>query len=509
MSNWSSGYSETEYTYGYYPELCPLRATFALTAHGLNAPNITNACELGFGQGISVNVHAAASGINWTGNDFLPAQAAFARGLAAGLSNTPNLTDDSFEELLRRDDIPDFEYIGLHGVWSWVSDENREIITEFIRQKLVPGGIAYLGYNSLPGWSGFAPARHLMVEHANAFSTNISDYREKVAGSINFLKKLSEIDPKYGSAHPEFAQRLSAIEAQDATYLQHEYFNVDWHLAYFSEVAKSLKEAKLDFACSADYVDHIDFLNLTSEQQTFLGSISNREFKETARDFILNTQFRRDYWVKGLRLLSNSEREKALSEYSVVLGRPSEVVELKIKGKLIEADLNHDVYKPLIRALEGFKPVKIGDLRTTLSDLSFAQIIQAVTVLISSGSIFLANPLNIIESRTPDCKSLNSELRRLSVGSGSIKHLSSPVNGGGIPVDRTHQLFLQAIEKGAQEHPQILAEGVWQIFKEQGQKIVKDGEILESDEDNLIELVAIAKDFIALHLPAYRALKVI
>ena len=86
-----------------------------------------------------------------------------------------------------------------------------------------------------------------MVEHANAVGTNISDYREKVAGSINFLKKLSEIDPKYASAHPEFAQRLSAIEAQDATYLQHEYFNMDWHLAYFSEVAKSSDEAKARF----------------------------------------------------------------------------------------------------------------------------------------------------------------------------------------------------------------------------------------------------------------------
>ena len=76
-------------------------------------------------------------------------------------------------------------------------------------------------------------------------------------------------------------------------------------------------------------------------------------------------------------------------------------------------------------------------------------------------------------------------------------------------MDRTHQLFLQAIENGAQEHPQILAEDVWRIFKEQGQKIVKDGGILDSDEENLAELVAIAKDFISLHLPAYRALKVI
>ena len=62
MNDWTSGYvADIGYTYGYYPELNPQRVKLAFLKAGLVAPNIRTACELGFGQGISTNIHAAAS----------------------------------------------------------------------------------------------------------------------------------------------------------------------------------------------------------------------------------------------------------------------------------------------------------------------------------------------------------------------------------------------------------------------------------------------------------------
>ena len=66
MTTWSEGYvADIGYTHGYYTELNPLRSRFALIKAGLKPPSIRNACELGFGQGVSVNIHAAASGTAW------------------------------------------------------------------------------------------------------------------------------------------------------------------------------------------------------------------------------------------------------------------------------------------------------------------------------------------------------------------------------------------------------------------------------------------------------------
>lgn len=64
MSDWTAGYvAEIDYTYGYYTELNPQRIELALIHQGIKPPKIENACELGFGQGLSINIHCAASNV--------------------------------------------------------------------------------------------------------------------------------------------------------------------------------------------------------------------------------------------------------------------------------------------------------------------------------------------------------------------------------------------------------------------------------------------------------------
>ena len=60
-----------------------LRVRLAFCNAGLAIPAMGHACELGFGQGLSTNIHAAASTMQWYGTDFNPSQAAFAQELAA------------------------------------------------------------------------------------------------------------------------------------------------------------------------------------------------------------------------------------------------------------------------------------------------------------------------------------------------------------------------------------------------------------------------------------------
>src|SRR5690554_2083207 len=119
MSDWTSGYvADIGYTYGYFKELNPTRMRLALLNAGIEPPKQMTACELGFGQGLSAAIHAAASDIQWYGNDFLPSQARFAQSLAKASQSGAQFFDDSFEEFLVRDDLPKFDFICLHGVWT-------------------------------------------------------------------------------------------------------------------------------------------------------------------------------------------------------------------------------------------------------------------------------------------------------------------------------------------------------------------------------------------------------
>ncbi|WP_322403002.1 hypothetical protein [Massilia luteola] len=60
MVDWSEGYmAEIGYTFGYYPALNPARLKLAFLNAGHAFPDVGTACELGAGQGLSVNIHAA------------------------------------------------------------------------------------------------------------------------------------------------------------------------------------------------------------------------------------------------------------------------------------------------------------------------------------------------------------------------------------------------------------------------------------------------------------------
>ena len=167
MNGGASGYAtEIDYTFGYYRELCPVFLRFAASQHRLNPPRRRpfRYLELGFGQGVSLNIHAAATPGEYWGVDINPNHVAFARELAEAAGSDAHISDLSFAELAGRDDLPDFDMITLHGVWSWVSAENRAAITDIARRKLAPGGLFYVSYNSLPGWAPTVPLRNLLIE---------------------------------------------------------------------------------------------------------------------------------------------------------------------------------------------------------------------------------------------------------------------------------------------------------------------------------------------------------
>ena len=85
------------------------------------------------------------------------------------------------------------------------------------------------------------------------------------------------------------------------------------------QISQWLSPAKIDFACSAHYYDHVSAVNLSAEQQAMLNEITDPTFKESVRDFMVNQQFRRDYWVKGPRKLSATEQTELLNQHKLVL----------------------------------------------------------------------------------------------------------------------------------------------------------------------------------------------
>lgn len=511
MTDWTAGYvADIAYTYGYYKELNPLRIKLAFLNQGFVFPEVGNACELGFGQGLSTNLHASASVVSWHGTDFNPTQAGFAQEMSRSSGNNAKLSDESFLDFAKRDDLPAFDYIGLHGIWSWISDENRRVIVDFVKAKLKVGGVLYISYNTLPGWSAFAPMRHLMVEHAHVLGTEGRGIVSRVEGAMEFATKLLQTNPAFSRANPQVGDRLAQMKAHNRQYLAHEYFNADFHPMHFATMAGWLEDAKLQFVCSAEYFDHVDTLNLTNEQLAFLEEIPDAMFRESVRDFMTNQQFRKDYWVRGARSLSPFETSETMRTQKVILTTHRRDVALTVNSRMGEANLSAAVYGPVLDVLADHKVKTIQQIEDALRDqgISYDKIVEAIMMLVGLGHVSPVNNEEDIAQAKKTTDSVNAYLCKKAFGSNDINYVASPVIGGGFMLGRLFQIFLASIMDGKKQ-PADFASYTWEILAKQGQKLIKDGQSLDTEEDNLKELKAMAKEFSEKTLPILKALKVI
>jgi SAM-dependent methyltransferase len=510
MSDWTFGYvADIGYTFGYYQELNPLRVKLAFLAAGLLAPGSGTACELGFGQGMSVNLHAAASVTQWYGTDFNPAQAGFAQELGAVSGAGASLYDEAFDVFCSRTDLPEFDYIGLHGIWSWISDDNRAVIVDFVRRKLKVGGVLYISYNTQPGWATMVPLRDLLTGHGEIMGAPGQGIVNRIDAALDFAEKLLATNPSYARINPQVAERLKAIQGQNRNYVAHEYFNRDWLPMSFARMAEWLSPAKLNYACSANYLDFVGALNLSAEQQTFLKDIPDPLFRETVRDFMVNQQFRKDYWVRGARRLNLLEQVEALRKLRVMLVQPRLDVSLKVKGALGEATMQEAIYDPILDVLADHQPKTLGQIEqvVTSKGITFEQLTQAVLVLTGTNALTVVQDEALVPKARKRTDKLNAYLMDKARGSKDYSYLASPVTGGGIAVGRFQLLFLLAKSMGMKQ-PTEWAQSVWQVLADQGQKIVKEGRTLETAEENLVELNLQASAFASKQLPILKALQI-
>ena len=497
------------YTTGYYTELNPANADLALLQAGFVAPAFRTCCELGYGQGLSLNIHAAAGETDWWGTDFNAGHAAFAQDLAQASGAAVTAVDQDFASFCARDDLPDFDMIGLHGIWSWISAENRTVIADFIRRKLKIGGVVYVSYNTLPGWAAMLPLRAIMADYAGRIAPRGTGTLGKVDAMLGFLDDLGALKSGFFDLHPQVRERIKRTRTLDRQYLVHEYLAEVWEPMTFADVASVMADAKMTFAISANPLDRVDSVNLTAEQAEFLRKIDDPAFRQTVRDLLSNQQFRRDYWIKGPRRMSVAEQRRQFEALTVMLTRHPKNVPLEASGALGKVPLRKEIFEPIIVALSDHEPRQVSDMLATLKrhNLGYQQVREAITILIGVGAVSVVRPNECGPVRRSMADRLNARIARHSRAFQDIRYLASPMTGGGVPVGRFDQLFLSAMASGVKS-PEEIARFCWNILDREGQKIRRDDKVLEGPDEHVKALKQDVKIFLEEVVPILEALKV-
>jgi len=436
------------YIRDYQAELNPLRARLVLLRAGVRPPVIGAACELGYGQGMSLAIHAAASAVAWYGTDFNPAHAAIARRLATASGTAVSVSDEPFARYGSRTDLPDFDFIGLHGVWSWIAEADREAILGFVHARLRPGGVLYLGYNALPGWASFLPVRQLLVEHAEAAGGQGAGIVDHVGEAMAFVAGLLATGPAMARDTPGLADMVAALGRQDASALAHELFNRDWQPMFFSAVARRLGPIGITYAGSADLSDIVDRLDMSAAQRRLVDGLADPVLRQLARDAIFNKRFRRDYWVRDPQPLSAAGRDAVLRDEQVIAtGAVTDLPRPLRAAVMLQPDgPDADLVSAVLAGLSARRRRRLGDIEDGLAGGRVAPgaFLDAVMFLAAHGLVETAQDERTEADARQRTDLLNRHLLEDDSDDAADIALASPVTGGGVVLSAAERQLLRA-----------------------------------------------------------------
>lgn len=460
--DWADGYvADITYSHGYFHELAPSYLRYHMLVNGLSLPSDGGAytyCELGYGQGVSANLHAAANprGEFW-GTDFNPDHALNARALARQSGVNAQWLDLGFEAMLDTP-TPQFDFIVLHGVWSWVSPAAQHALVEFMRRKLKPGGAVFMSYNVMPGWNAEKPLRDLLWLHTEHASAPDAPTPARIASALKFAQALRRHGSAFFTENTRASQALDDMLRQDPGGLAHEYFNQSWCLSYFADVERQLQAAHLNFACSVHLSDVAGEVRERLAGAGFLDAGLGLPLRETAADFVLNRRFRRDVFTRGALRLSPAEKLAALDEVKFVLARPAGDVQMFLSTPYGKMALDESRLRPLLDLLDSAQqPLALAALRASpgLAAWPVDDLVLTLSRLVARRDICPVFADDTQRVRDAHAHAFNEAIAQRSLGDNTLRFLASPVVGSGIETNRLERLFWLAWHKGARNAPEL------------------------------------------------------
>ena len=188
-----------------------------------------------------------------------------------------------------------FDYIICHGVYSWVPRAVQDRILWICGRLLAEQGIAYVSYNTYPGWHRRGIARELMRYHARHFD----DPPTKVQQARSVLSFMAEAAGKCNSAlSAGLAFESKSLEKDPDYYLFHEHLEDVNSPLYFHEFVGRAQVEGLQYL--GESWSHTRLDELPADVLETLQSISTDLIDlEQFVDFLGNRTFRRTLLCRG------------------------------------------------------------------------------------------------------------------------------------------------------------------------------------------------------------------
>lgn len=183
-----------------------------------------------------------------------------------------------------------FDYIICHGVFSWVPNHVQEKILEIFDKNLTANGVAYVSYNTYPGWHMRGMIRDMMRYHSSRFNT--PQLRTQQARAL--LDFLAQSVKQEGPYSQLLKTELETLRHQADHYLYHEHLEENNEPLYFHQFMaraqahglRYLGESRVGTMVTGNFGPDIEktLKILATDQiqaEQYMDFLRNRMFRET------------------------------------------------------------------------------------------------------------------------------------------------------------------------------------------------------------------------------------
>ena len=406
-------YSELGYKSMPFPYTTPATLEAYAALVGVSAPNPKTArvLELGATYGGNIisqalfNPDATFVGIELSQEQIEKGNEVIAN---AGLTNVSLIQSDIASI---GSEIGTFDYIIAHGVYSWVDDGVKDALLRLIDEHLAEDGIAYVSYNTYPGWHTMEEVRQLMM-FSNRDKAQFN-HKEKVLHGKTIGSIVGSQILKYDNLkerNSKFLGALRSVMQKDEYYVGHDHLEPNNDPVYFYQFNDHLGAHNLAYLCDADLtLSMVRSFDADIADTLDKLALNDHVAQEQYLDFMLDTTFRKSIICKAKHAesvtydMGNPELVNSVPMRTIINSFTYTILFNEEALSMFENDIVRDTFQSIIKdggqfnMIEALAIVKAANDAAKGDDASLEAAVNALYVamaehIVRGGLRFLKHP---------------------------------------------------------------------------------------------------------------------
>lgn len=406
-------YSELGYKSMPFPYTTPATLEAYAALVGVSAPNPKTArvLELGATYGGNIisqalfNPDATFVGIELSQEQVEKGNEVIAN---AGLTNVSLIQSDIASI---GSEIGTFDYIIAHGVYSWVDDGVKDALLRLIDEHLAEDGIAYISYNTYPGWHTMDEVRQLMM-FSNRDKAQFN-HKEKVLHGKTIGSIVGSQILKYDNLkerNSKFLGALRSVMQKDEYYVGHDHLEPNNDPVYFYQFNDHLEAHNLAYLCDADLtLSMVRSFDADIADTLDKLALNDHVAQEQYLDFMLDTTFRKSIICKAKHAesvtydMGNPELVNSVPMRTIINSFTYTILFNEEALSMFENDIVRDTFQSIIKdggqfnMIEALAIVKAANDAAKGDDASLEAAVDALYVamaehIVRGGLRFLKHP---------------------------------------------------------------------------------------------------------------------